>query len=352
MDFLGKKCPVCSKNFHEDDDIVVCPKCGAPYHRECYKEKGSCIFTDLHQKGEMWHDEDEENTDDSPLDICPHCGRENPKGAVVCYSCGGFMHKPAENSNNADNQQQNPYNPFGTMPNNNPNGSQNGMPNGQNGTPNGQNGVPFSAFIDPMGGVSPDEDFDGVSGAEMSKCVKVNTPYYMQVFSRIKTIGSSRFNFAAFLFGGGWYLYRKQYLKGSIITTLMFILTLGQDFVAYSTRDLWTMLAKTIQSSGIVTPTYNDYFSAMSAKCSGWEIFLLMLPYILSFLSFILMLICGFCGNRSYYKHTIKKVKKIKEEKSGEELTKALFDKGGVNTAIAWSLILCEVIIMIAMMIV
>ena len=30
MDFLGKKCPVCSKNFHEDDDIVVCPECGTP----------------------------------------------------------------------------------------------------------------------------------------------------------------------------------------------------------------------------------------------------------------------------------------------------------------------------------
>lgn len=343
MDFLGKKCPVCSKNFHEDDDIVVCPECGAPYHRECYKEKGKCIFTDLHQKGESWHDEDDDSNGDSPLDKCPHCGRENPKGAVICYACGEFMHKSAENPDNAgsENQtgQQNPYNPFGSMPNNTQNTNQ-----------NGQNGNPFAVFIDPMGGVSPEEDFDGVSGAEMAKCVKVNTPYYMQVFSRIKTIGSSRFNFAAFLFGGGWYLYRKQYLKGTVITAIMFLLTLGQDFIAYGTRDIWASLYTTLKNSGIVSPSYMDYFSVMQTKCSGWQIFLLMLPYILSILSFVLMLVCGFLGNRSYYKHTIAKVKKMKAEKSGEELSKALTDSGGVNTAIAWSLIACEIIMMIAMM--
>ena len=130
----------------------------------------------------------------------------------------------------------------------------------------------------------------------------------------------------------------------------MFLLTLGQDFIAYATRDMWITLAKALQSSGIAYPTYIDYFSLMSSKFLWWEVCLLLAPYILSFLSFVLMLVCGFCGNRSYYKHTIMKVKKIKSEKSGEELTKTLSDNGGVNTAIAWSLIACEIIMMIAMM--
>ena len=54
MDYKGIKCPVCEKPMLEDDDIVVCPECGAPYHRACYMEKGSCIFTELHEKGENW----------------------------------------------------------------------------------------------------------------------------------------------------------------------------------------------------------------------------------------------------------------------------------------------------------
>ena len=54
MDYKGIKCPVCDKPFTENDDIVVCPVCGAPYHRGCYKEKGACIFTDLHESGKTW----------------------------------------------------------------------------------------------------------------------------------------------------------------------------------------------------------------------------------------------------------------------------------------------------------
>lgn len=37
--FDGKLCPVCLKRFQENDDIVVCPVCGTPHHRECYSNK-------------------------------------------------------------------------------------------------------------------------------------------------------------------------------------------------------------------------------------------------------------------------------------------------------------------------
>lgn len=325
MDFLGKKCPICSKNFHEYDDIVVCPKCGAPYHRECYKEKGKCIFPDLHKTGERWYDEDEKAEKNDPnFEVCPHCGRYNPKGAVSCHACGEFMHKYDANTQQNKNPQQNPFNPFDT---------------------NSQDGTPFITFMDPMGGVSPEEDFDGVTGAEIAKCVKVNTPYYMQVFSRIKVTGSSRFNFAAFLFGGGWYLYRKQYLKGTILTIIMFLITLGQDFIGYFyTNQMWYSLMNQVGNNA----TYHDYFSLIFAQYSTGQIILLFMPYILGLCSWILMFWCGFRGNRSYYNHTISKIKKLKVEKSGEELSKTLVDKGGVNTAIAWSLIACEFILMIS----
>ncbi|MBS6236502.1 MAG: hypothetical protein KH615_11425, partial [Clostridiales bacterium] len=40
MDYTGLKCPVCGKPFGTDDDIVVCPEYGAPYHRACYQQAG------------------------------------------------------------------------------------------------------------------------------------------------------------------------------------------------------------------------------------------------------------------------------------------------------------------------
>ena len=43
MDYRGQHCPICGKEFCDGDDIVVCPECGTPYHRECYKTAGHCV---------------------------------------------------------------------------------------------------------------------------------------------------------------------------------------------------------------------------------------------------------------------------------------------------------------------
>lgn len=52
--YTGEKCLICSQEFKDNDDVVVCPECGTPYHKECYKEKGSCINKALHGGGKSW----------------------------------------------------------------------------------------------------------------------------------------------------------------------------------------------------------------------------------------------------------------------------------------------------------
>ena len=42
--YSQEKCPVCENEFTNDDDIVVCPLCGTPHHRECYKKNGECGY--------------------------------------------------------------------------------------------------------------------------------------------------------------------------------------------------------------------------------------------------------------------------------------------------------------------
>ena len=54
MKYKGEKCFYCNEVFNDNDDVVVCPKCGTPYHRECYKQAGSCINHHLHELGESW----------------------------------------------------------------------------------------------------------------------------------------------------------------------------------------------------------------------------------------------------------------------------------------------------------
>jgi len=52
--YIGEKCLICNKEFTESDDIVVCPECGTPYHRSCYKEKKQCVNSALHKTGGSW----------------------------------------------------------------------------------------------------------------------------------------------------------------------------------------------------------------------------------------------------------------------------------------------------------
>ena len=40
MRFENQVCPVCEEKFKENDEIVVCPECGTPHHRDCYNNLG------------------------------------------------------------------------------------------------------------------------------------------------------------------------------------------------------------------------------------------------------------------------------------------------------------------------
>lgn len=343
MDFTEKKCPICSEKFKADDDIVVCPKCGAPYHRECYEREGKCIFFDLHRSNEAWKDEEDTSNEQKAEDKtkkCKFCGCMNNESAVVCEQCGrSFIEYPYQNMNNGG--EDSPNQSFG-------------------GFPDFTGGMPIK--IDLMSGVKPDEDFDGVNGEELAKYVKNNTIYYMGIFKRIKDIGKSRFNFSAFLFGGGWMLYRKQYVAGGIITAIMALISMAITYTTYfvSAGVLNTVAENLIQQYprgyGVV-----EFFNAISQLPLDQGL-IAILPYALSGLNFIIMLIVGFTANRSYYKFVIKHIKAIKAEQSAailegasedsqvsegnkRKINEKLMEKGGTNNALAVCLLVCDMLL-------
>ena len=57
MRYENNICDGCKKKFNEGDDIVVCPVCGTPQHRECYEKNGKCVNAGLHESGFAWHGE-------------------------------------------------------------------------------------------------------------------------------------------------------------------------------------------------------------------------------------------------------------------------------------------------------
>lgn len=319
MDFIGNKCPVCDKYFHGDDDVVVCPECGTPHHRECYESIGHCSNESLHSEGYDYA-KDDDNDVNPDVVICPSCGKENDQYQFFCKYCATPLQKE-DHSNSAQSNTQQQGQPFGGMP--------------------GTAGAPFSMpFMDPLGGVPAETDLgDDVTAGEAAKYVKQNTPYFIRIFSNIKSFNKSKFNFSAALFSGGYMLYRKMYKIGAVIFGLELALYAAMMYVVIAFRDLYTEFMKAYSSGSVAV---NEFFS----KLNSFDIFKLYVPGIVYIMLIALMIVVGANFNRMYMKHCKTEINKIKQNAGENENPDTLLQtKGGVNVPLAISLLVSAIII-------
>lgn len=326
IDYTVIPCPVCGKEFTPQDDIVVCPECGAPYHRECYQKTGHCVYADKHGTDDAWKPPSSHQKEESPeqpegeqrVKPCPRCGANNYKDALFCDKCGLPL---------TSNEARPGGFPFGGAPGQPPMG-----------------GVPF--VFDPLGGVNPTEDFDGASASDIAKYVGPNTPYFLPVFKRLKDAGKGKFSFSAFLFTGGWMLYRKQYKFGILISLLMVALTVAS---LVTQLFVWEPLLETLPNLDLSKATPMEYIPAVLEYISNrgfLEQLLYYVPFITTIFSWSLRFFMGFQGNRLYYRHCVTQVKKINAEATVEEdRMKLLQASGGVNVPLAICLLVSYMII-------
>ena len=302
MDYIGNKCPVCEKYFHADDDIVVCPECGTPHHRECYEQTGHCCNEHLHAEGYDYNESGD--TEKSKEKICPSCGKPNNENAFFCNYCGSSLTPQQDNRQT----QQNPA------------GAQNGAD---------QAGNPFAAFMDPMGGVPGDTDLgDGVTAGEAAKYVKQNTPYFVRVFNNIKSFNKSKFSFAAALFPGGYMLYRKMYKLGAMFTALHFALEIFEMYLYF-----YIVQSDILQNTNALLSSMFSLSESSVASLSILYVYEMVIGAILA-----MRIVIGFCFNRMYYKHCKKQILSIKQNpQDGENPETLLQTKGGVNMPLAIS---------------
>ncbi len=322
MDYFGYKCQVCDNEFVKGDDIVVCPECGTPHHRECYNNLGHCINESKHSQGYDYlkdiekQKEETINTDENcELITCKVCGAKNPSDAFFCSRCGEpFQNNTAtENTGKQNNNEETPQSPFTSIP-----------------------GAPNILVLDPLAGVKPETDLgDGVTIGEAAKYVRQNTPYFATVFNSIKTFSKSRFNFCAAIFGGGYLLYRKMYKIGTIITVIEALIMIASTYLAHfiSTDPVFSQLM-TLYSQ----QDYNGVMGKLSTF-SSLETFVLFIYPFLNFLSLAISIAVGFLANRMYFNHCKKEIIKIKKSvEKPEDVDSALKTKGGVNMGLALSL--------------
>lgn len=351
--YEGLSCPVCGKPFEEGEDIVACPQCGAPHHRDCWKQEGHCHFADAHGTAEQWSRERAQTqaAAKAAMKKCPQCGHENPEFAEFCAHCGCSMEAPdwsqsePRGASGAQNGQGGPSAGPGTPPGRSPFGPGSYGPYGPFGPGPGAPGSGYGEYapyhapgFDPLGGVPKDEKIAEEEVADLAVAVGQNTPYYLPRFYKMDR-GASRlsWNWPAFLITPYWLLYRKNYLCGSLMLAFTLIQTFIMNYILnlavpadatyYSVFQLLLSIAN--------NPNQSGYF---------WILFGL------SILSLLLQVLFGLLGNSLYMGTCVNRVKKLRRD-NPEDYKGQLAAAGGVSFVLAMlAYFVCQMASVLVMM--
>lgn len=286
MNFEKKQlsCVGCKAYLFEEDDVVYCPVCGAPHHRECYNRIGHCYLEELHgteneydaEKVALKNQKATQQKSDSgeKLITCNKCGEKylpNPMGCPKCSSKGfqGF---------------------------------------------NSINGFDF------LGGVPADLKLDDdITAIQAMKFVATNTHRYIPKFAILNKNNKLSWNWMAFLFPSGWMLSRKMY-KNGIITGILSIIA---SFLTYP-------LSLNLYQLGVTNNTsYAQLAAQLVENLPNIGVGVLWLAMLGFIFNLGIRIISALFGDYIYRGYVISTIKSINQTS-----TDADFDyrkKGGVN---------------------
>lgn len=290
-DYTKTACPVCGKAFLPEDDVAVCPLCGAPHHRACYKQLGRCAYAADHGTSRQWRPP--VSREDEDARICGNCGTANPPGAAVCACCGYHIDQPLP-PDPADQQ------------------------------PSIDAGVFYSEFS-PYVGIAPDSLIDGSPAVDVAVFLGPNAGFYLSRFHFMQVQkGKISWNWAAALFPAGWLLYRKMYkiFVPVFLITLLFALP-GILLACSAARQLFSDPAA-IQS----------FWRGAAGFLSDAPPLLGLAFNISATLHFFFRLVMASMSNHLYRRHAMVSMAKIQSEAlEASEYRRVLSQKGGVCRA-------------------
>ncbi len=282
MKYENAICPACNKAFEEGDDIVVCPECGTPHHRDCYNKLGYCANKERHSEDFVWVDENK-----PVVEKIEKTSKEKPNSDEVSKVFpGGFI-------SNEDA----------------PNGAIPAMEMDREG-----NTRPVFRTI------TGKEKIGDYTVEEYGKVIQKNKHKFIPKFMAMERSNRKwTWNWAAFFFGPFWLMYRKMYKFGiiamliSIVIPICFIGEISEYGTKYSevyNEVMQIMLSDADQT----TEELNSKVEALQEKLPAQPICIQVTNYI----QFAVDLVLAVFGNYFYKEHCKKILFKGKEIQSGD----------------------------------
>lgn len=284
MKYTNYKCPICNNQFNEEDDVVVCPECGTPHHRECYIQNRNCANADKHGTNE-------------PIEV-EFVEVEENKETV-------FETKKTEN--NAENPQQ-----------------------------------IVQEIMEEMNGANGDYMINGKHVSFYEAAIGKNQKFYIPHFMVMdKTKKSVSWNIAGFFVPLAWCLYRKMYKLAAIILAL-YVLMIGTiGYTITTNEEIMNAVAECAQED----PNFYENILLYNTKNSNVSLTEKQMKFnklsneykppvpvqIMTYLiTYGIRIIMGIYATNMYYKKITKSIEKVdKSDLSPDMKRSVLFRKCG-----------------------
>ena len=358
MKYTGSVCDGCGLVLKEDDDVVVCPECGTPQHRECYKKENRCVNYHRHSENFEWTGSfspmpapAENKATQEEMLPCPSCGHLNPRDAKRCESCSMKLivfgmnlaeateeQKPERHSSEELPDYKAPFtlgqgDGFNNSEENEQTPPQ--MPFTSDIAPDGQMPYPPQGYMPPeqQGYMPPEprlrteaQSRENAKQYLLFRFLGSNAGKFMNAFRKIDSGRGFTFNWAALFFGPYWFFYRKLYKPGIIFMTLSAVISV--------------IFTPTLNRFAEITEAYRVYGDALYTDEAVIESFmseiLPLYPTVIAFFAanIAIALLAALIAYPLYKKHAEGSVDRIMSAPSSE-IGMALVSKLGGTSFIA-----------------
>lgn len=301
LDYKGVECPVCKKVFTDNDDIVVCPECGTPHHRECWFSLSHCVNEQKHS--------------DSFEYELPRIKQIENEILNANLPEGGNDITPIPQA--VEPQTQGQSGPVFQAP------ILGGM---------GKLGIDFGS--NPTIADIPLEEAIAFVGDDSSSSRLL---FKLTMIDKFKSL---RLNFVVLFFPYLWFFYRKMYKVGAIVMALMLFVTAAftnSNTLKYQQR-VFSLYMQAAQGE-ISVEDYNAAMLKLQQEGTGNSYIYELAPQVLNL---VIRIFFAIMANKLYLEHMKKQVLKIREECSSmDEYMAALKRKGGKSVGAAILSLVC-----------
>lgn len=358
MRYKDVACISCGKIFTDESDVVVCPVCGAPHHRDCWVSAGQCAMQAAHESGYSWIFPEEilqaresearrsaarVRADGTETEIkmrngenvitCPKCGSANYENDIYCLRCGTRLDGTGTDEENETDETEIP---------------------GRAGLFGGFSGdaEQFQAIrndFDRFGGISPEAPVDGIPCWEYAEFVGGARPG--KIIRKVSTMERYGRKFSwmwpALFFGPAWFFWRKMKKEGALLSILLIFLAalfgisqLDSASISYY-KNLIGLAKQTVGGEISITEMQEKMFdyaekyeaAAVETMTPGRAVLLNVLEYVITL---ALPICCAMIALPLYRKKVKSSVYDVRGQCGNmDEYRRTLSAEGGTSAALA-----------------